>query len=385
MSDPPSQNGSRSPGSDLPFETIVESINEGILIVGLDAEVVYANRRMADMLLYSPQEMMGRPVFDFMTERWADEARAALRRRRQGVEEIFDHRWLRADGEQVWTLVSAKPMYDQDGEQRGSLVAIQDISERKRMEHELIEARDELEERVEERTQQLVETNNRLKEEIEVRRQAEEQALEASRAKSAFLANMSHELRTPLNAVIGYTELVQEELDHAREQPQELSVDQLLGDLHKVHRAANHLLALINDILDLSKVEAGKMDLHYQSFEVGELVEEVIDTVGTLIENNDNRAELSLEYDGEIVADRTKLKQVLINLVGNAAKFTEEGVIEVATSPARVDGAPGLRIDVRDTGVGISQDELARLFKPFTQADESTTREHGGTGLGLTI
>jgi PAS domain S-box-containing protein len=370
---------------DLPFDTIVETINDGILVCQLGGEIVYANISMAKMLGYSREAMVGQMLFDFMDEEWARRAKENLKRRQDGVEEMFDHRWCHSDGGGVWTLVSAKPMIDDDGEQWGSLVAIQDISARKDMEEELRQARDELERRVDERTRQLVETNEILKAEVEERREAEERALEASRAKSAFLANMSHELRTPLNAVIGYTELIQEDLAFGRADAGSIPVDSIEGDLDKVHRAANHLLALINDILDLSKVEAGKMDLHLESFDLGDLVEEVIDTIRPLVAQNANTISCELEREGEFVADRTKLKQVLLNLAGNATKFTDDGLIELAVCDDQVNGTPGVRIDVRDSGMGIAADKIERLFEPFTQADESTTRKHGGTGLGLTI
>ncbi|MFW5968870.1 MAG: PAS domain-containing sensor histidine kinase, partial [Persicimonas sp.] len=365
----------------IPFETVVETISEGILIVTLEGDIVYVNEAMADMIGYRPDEMVGCHLFEFMSDTWARRARQNLERRRDGVAEQFDHQFEHKEGHPVWTLVSAKPMADPEGRRVGSLVAIQDISERKRMERELIEARDLLEERVEQRTEQLVEANERLTAEIEVRREAEEQALEASRAKSTFLANMSHELRTPLNAVIGYTELVQEELQTGGE----LSVGALIGDLDKVHRAAKHLLSLINDVLDLSKVEAGKMDVHFETIDPGQLVEEVLVTLEPLIEQGNNTVEFSDAYGGTIATDRTKLKQVLVNLVGNAAKFTEEGQIEVSLVEATVAEGNGVRLDVSDTGVGMPEDELERLFEPFTQADESTTRQYGGTGLGLTI
>ncbi|MFP4599296.1 MAG: response regulator [Persicimonas sp.] len=369
----------------LPFDTIVETINDGILVCRIGGEIVYANPSMAKMLGYSRDEMVGRMLFDFMTDAWAQKARENLKRREEGVEEMFDHQFAHKGGGPVWTLVSAKPMHDDDGEQWGSLVAIQDISGRKDMEEEIRRARDELELRVEQRTRQVVETNKKLKAEVAERREAEERALEASRAKSAFLANMSHELRTPLNAVIGYTELIREDLSFGRDNPGSLPVDSIGNDLDKVLRSANHLLALINDILDLSKVEAGKMDLHLAGFDLDELIEEVVETVSPVAQKNANTIGQTTDYEGELVADRTKLKQVLLNLTANAAKFTDHGHVELLTHEETIDGLPGVRIDVRDTGIGIPSDQIERLFEPFTQADESTTRQHGGTGLGLTI
>lgn len=371
----------------VPFATIVETINDGILLCTLDATIVYANLSMATMLGYTREEMVGCTLFDFMDAEWAAFTRANLERRKEGVEEMFDHLWTHKNGGGVWTMVSAKPMVGDDGVQWGSLVAIQDISNRKRMEEELREARDELEIRVAERTEQLTHINAALEREVAERTEAEHRALEASRAKSAFLANMSHELRTPLNAVIGYTELVLEDLDLMRDDVGMVPVEGIEQDLGKVHSAATHLLALINDILDLSKVEAGKMELFLETFDLNQLLAEVVDTIRPLALKNQNQILWENKDSGfrEFVADQTKLKQVLLNLTSNAAKFTENGRIRLETSRIDIENKPGLQIDVSDTGMGISIEKVARLFDPFTQADESTTRKHGGTGLGLTI
>lgn len=372
-------------GREIPFATIVETINDGILLLKLDSTITYVNASMAGMLGYTRDDMVGRSLFDFMSEKWASIARDNLRRRRDGVAEMFDHCWEHSQGSEVWTLVSAKPMHDEDGVRWGSLVAIQDISDRKDIERELREARDELEERVKERTLQLSDAVDKLHDEVADRRAAEEDALEASRAKSAFLANMSHELRTPLNAVIGYSELIGEDLDVGEKDLSMLPLQSIRNDIGKVHKAAKHLLVLINDILDLSKVEAGKMDLHLEHFDLGDLLEEVVDTVRPLAHQNRNEVCRRGEAVGDFVADRTKLKQILLNLSGNAVKFTEDGEITLEFSEEPVGGNQGVRIDVTDTGMGISQDEIELMFEPFTQSDESTTRKHGGTGLGLAI
>ena len=207
-----------------------------------------------------------------------------------------------------------------------------------------------------------------------------EQIRAAQRAKAAFLANMSHELRTPLNAILGYTELLDEE---ARDTDQ----PQLLPDLQRVHKAANHLLRLINDILDVSKIEAGRVGLFLERFSVLDLVRDVVDTVRPMVEQNRNhlRLEVDLEY-AEMRADRTKLRQLLFNLLDNACKFTEDGDIVVRVESLTASGgAPRLAITVEDTGIGMSESQLAQLYEPFSQADASTTRRHGGTGLGLAL
>jgi signal transduction histidine kinase/CheY-like chemotaxis protein len=203
---------------------------------------------------------------------------------------------------------------------------------------------------------------------------AKERAEDANRAKSTFLANMSHELRTPLNAVIGYSEMLREELADAGRRD-------LVTDLDRIHGAGKHLLALINDILDLSKIEAGKMDLFLEEFTVGELIRDVVTTIEPLMEQNRNRFTVECADEGTIRADLTRVRQVLFNLLSNASKFTENGAVSLRVS--RDSGQ--LVFLVADTGIGMSPGQLEGLFQPFTQADASTTRRYGGTGLGLTI
>lgn len=204
---------------------------------------------------------------------------------------------------------------------------------------------------------------------------AREQAEAASRSKSAFLANMSHELRTPLNAIIGYTEMLEE---MAEEDGQAA----YLADMEKILIAGRHLLALIDDILDFSKIEAGKMQLFLETVDLGELAHEVGMMVRPLIEKNGNRYTLVRELaELEMFADLTKVRQIIFNLLSNAAKFTEQGDVELAV---RSDGQM-VTIAVRDTGIGISAEQLETLFQPFMQADVLTTRRYGGSGLGLVI
>jgi signal transduction histidine kinase/DNA-binding response OmpR family regulator len=209
---------------------------------------------------------------------------------------------------------------------------------------------------------------------------AKEAAEQANRTKSAFLANMSHELRTPLNAIIGYSEMLQEE---AEERAQSAV---FVPDLQKIHAAGKHLLALINDVLDLSKIEAGKMELYLESFDVRALVRDVQSTIGPLIEKNQNTLEVRCpEGIGGMYADVTRVRQVLFNLLSNAAKFTDRGriLLEVQADPRGDQDMVAFK--VTDSGIGISPEQLQRLFQAFTQADASTSRKYGGTGLGLVI
>ncbi len=218
---------------------------------------------------------------------------------------------------------------------------------------------------------------------------ARDEAQQANRTKSAFLANMSHELRTPMNAIIGYSEMLIEEAN-------ELEPQEFVPDLNKILAAGKHLLGLINDVLDLSKIEAGKATIYLEKFAVASVVEDVIATVKPLIAKNGNQFELSLAPElGEMRADVTKLRQCLLNLLSNSAKFTEHGTISLrvmAQASASVGDqdqpqASGevIAFAVSDTGIGMSTEQQGRLFESFSQADDSTTRKYGGTGLGLSI
>ncbi len=206
-----------------------------------------------------------------------------------------------------------------------------------------------------------------------------EKAEHASKAKSEFLAKMSHEFRTPLNAIIGYSELLKEEME-------EMQLQSYQTDLDRIHTAAKHLLTLINDILDLTKIEAGKMELHIESFSARQVVDEVLSTMRDLVQKNGNL--LIVEYandPGRMVSDPVKLRQILLNLIGNSGKFTSQGRVELHLRRFRNNGSNWVRIQVKDTGIGISAEDQKKLFQTFSQADSSTTRKYGGTGLGLAI
>jgi signal transduction histidine kinase/ActR/RegA family two-component response regulator len=208
---------------------------------------------------------------------------------------------------------------------------------------------------------------------------AKETAESASRAKSTFLANMSHELRTPLTGIIGYSELLQRGIEHSEE------ID-LVPDLMRIQQAGNHLLAIINDILDLSKIEADKMSIYIELFDIVMLLRDVVITASPLIERNCNTIQVDLSDDlGEIHSDSTKMRQILLNLISNAGKFTEHGQITLRARRETSNATNWLSISVIDTGIGISPSQLSRLFTEFTQADPSTTRKYGGTGLGLAL
>jgi signal transduction histidine kinase/DNA-binding response OmpR family regulator len=204
-------------------------------------------------------------------------------------------------------------------------------------------------------------------------------ARDANQAKSAFLANMSHELRTPMNAILGYSEMLIEE---AEDEGQE----DFIPDLKKIHQAGSHLLTLINDVLDLSKIESGKMEAFAESFDVGALVDQVSGTVQPLMPANSNQFAVERgEELGQAYQDLTKLRQALLNLLSNASKFTHEGTVTLSAQREAGPDEDWLVFSVSDTGIGIAPDSLEHVFGEFSQADTSTTRDYGGTGLGLTI
>jgi PAS domain S-box-containing protein len=214
--------------------------------------------------------------------------------------------------------------------------------------------------------------------ELELQR-AKQAAEDANKAKSAFLASMSHELRTPLNAIIGYGEMVQEEAA-------DMGAVALLPDLHKIHTAGRHLLGLINDVLDLSKIEAGKMELYLETFDIAAMAKDVANTAGPTLGTTGNRFAMHIPPDfGNMHADLTKVRQCLLNVLSNAAKFTKDGSVTLDVSEEIRDGASHILFRVSDTGIGIGPEDREHLFEPFTQAEPGTTRNFGGTGLGLSL
>ena len=262
-------------------------------------------------------------------------------------------------------------------DQRGQLTAIvsilhdlTEVIENERLARELQVLNEGLEERIRLATEELEERNRRLE-------WQSRELQKASRLKSEFLASMSHELRTPINAMLGYTALLREEIYGQLNEKQE-------GALRKIYGASQHLLALINDILDLSKIEAGKMPVRIESVRLEAVVAELSQTIEPMVREKklDYRTEVSEDLPA-METDRTKVKQILLNLLSNAVKFTHEGQVIVRASPMK-DGQR-VQIEVRDTGIGIKQDDMEAIFDDFRQVDQSSTRKYGGTGLGLSI
>jgi signal transduction histidine kinase/DNA-binding response OmpR family regulator len=249
----------------------------------------------------------------------------------------------------------------------------------KRMLEREKQARKAAEALMEEKSCELYAVNQGLRQLAEDLTEARNLASQANEAKSSFLASMSHELRTPLNAIIGYSEILAEEAEDSGR------LD-MIADLKKISSAGKHLLALINDVLDLSKIEAGKMDLYLESFEVATIIEEVVSTVAPLIDKNANVLELHCaEGLGTMRADLTKLRQALFNLLSNASKFTSRGTITLGVTRERKDGVDWISFSVKDSGIGMSPEQMGKLFQAFSQAEVSTSKTYGGTGLGLVL
>ncbi len=320
---------------------------EGIWAIDKDANTTYVNPRMAEMIGYTVDEMQGKHLFSFMDERGIEISQGHLERRKQGIKEQHDFELLHKNGSRIYTSMETSPIKDENGNYTGALACVADITERKRAQQEL--------------------------------QKAKEAAESANRAKSTFLANMSHELRTPLNAIIGYSEML---IEDAEDQGQEA----FIPDLQKIREASKQLLSLINDVLDLSKIEAGKMELYLETFEVKLLIQNVVSTVQPQVEKNANNLKIHTADDlGTMHTDCIKVRQGLVNLLGNALKFTEHGTIRLEAARQTVDGADWITFSVNDTGIGMTPEQMEKLFQPFSQAEASMTCKYGGTGLGLEI
>ena len=352
----------------------LHNANSVILRVDPEGRIRYMNEFGLRFFGYDAPDIMGRPVVGTIVPAEESSGRNLagllddLRRHPDRYAKL-DNENMRSDGSRVWVAWTNKAVLNDDGTLAEVLSVGNDISDLKQAEEDLRAIRARLEEMVEERTAQLSLA-------MQEARAAWKAAEAASKAKSTFLANMSHELRTPLNAIIGYAEM-------AAEQARDLGAEAIQPDLARVRTAAHHLLAIINDILDISMLEAGKAVVEPSTFDLEELMRECVEVVRPEAERAGNRIELrAAKPCGQIRSDRGKLRQAVGHLLANAARFTTDGVIAV-----RVRCADGgwVEVTVRDTGIGIADDQQQRLFQPFTQVDESPTRRYGGTGLGLAI
>ena len=322
-------------------DDIIRNMKDTLVVIDRTEKIRTVNRALLRLLGYAEADLLDQP-FSMISGGIPDEALKT-----KSAQATFETVYRAKDGREIPMSFSTGVLKNTDGQASGMIAVAQDITARKRQERELKEAK---------------------------------VAAEAANAtKSQFLATMSHELRTPLNAIIGYTEMMQEEAE-------DNGHDEYVPDLKKVHSSAKHLLALINDVLDLSKIEAGKMDLYLETIEVRPLIDDVVSVVAPLVDKKANKLSLVLAPElGSIRADVTKVRQSLFNLLSNASKFTERGTITLEVNRLWHDGLQIFRFAVSDTGIGMNKEQLGRMFQAFTQADASTTRKFGGTGLGLAI
>ena len=333
---------------------ILNTVAEGICGIGLDGCTTFVNPAATRMLGYSQQELLGQPLHALTHHTRPDgsafpagECPIGAVMHKGTLYHMPDELFWRKDGSRLRVESTSTPIITGSGEIIGAVVSFRDIQVRMEAEEAL----------------------RRAKEEAEV----------ANQSKSAFLANMSHELRTPLNAIIGYSEILAEDLQSSAQ-------EEVIQDLNRIRSAGRHLLSLINDILDLSKIEAGKMVLSPQDFDVTDLVDEVASTVRPLAQKNANHLQVNCSPEaGSLYADHTRVKQILLNLLSNAVKFTENGNVFLRVSREYGNDCDQLHFEVSDTGIGMTPEQVEKLFQDFTQADSSSTRKYGGTGLGLSI
>jgi PAS domain S-box-containing protein len=354
------------------YRSIFENAVTGIFQTTPDGRYISANPALARIYGYNSVDDLMADLTDIEQQLYVDRDRRQAFIQQITIQQSvadFESQIYRQDGSIIWVSEHAIAVCDSQGNLLYYEGTVEDITARKHAEVAL--------------------------------RQSKEAAEDANRAKSQFLANMSHELRTPLNAIIGYSEMLQEEAA-------DLACEGIVPDLEKIRGAGKHLLSLINDILDISKIEAGKMELYLETFNVTQVIFEVKQTIQPLIEKNKNT--LQIEYSGDLEmmhADLTKLRQSLFNLLSNASKFTENGTITLTVWREEVDCDSALQnqhrnsntseldpnlsrpsfilFQVSDTGIGMRPEQLDQVFQAFIQADASTTRKYGGTGLGLAI
>ena len=333
---------------------LLESTGEGIYGIDMDGRCTFANP--ASVLLVgfdSDAELLGEVMHDLVHHTKIDGEPYPMTDC-QIYRAFREGRGVHVDDEVMWRRDNSRfcceywsyPMR-RDGELIGSVLTFIDITSRREVEEQL--------------------------------REAKALAEQASAAKSDFMANMSHELRTPMNAILGYSEMLMEDAEDAE-------LTEMVADLGKINAAGKHLLELINAVLDLSKIEAGRMDLHVESFALASLLDEVAAVAGPLISKNGNTFVQDWDESlGTIESDATKIRQALFNLLSNAAKFTSKGTVTLAAERMGEGADERIRLAVSDTGRGIPADKLEHVFEEFAQAEETTTRDFGGTGLGLSL
>jgi PAS domain S-box-containing protein len=341
------------------YRTLFEDSRDAIFVMTTDAKLVDVNQATLDLFGYTREEMFNASISNIgiQPEQFIGFQQII---NEQGAVRDFEVNLVRKDGTIMECLLTATLRRGEDGKPISYQGILRDITERKRAARLLEEYSRTLEQKVEERTEEL--------------KRAKLEAENANVAKSAFLANMSHELRTPLSAIIGFTRIVRKKGADALPEKQ-------IENLDKVLSSSEHLLGLINTVLDIAKIEAGRMDVQASNFSIYSLIDLCSNTVIPLLKTGVLLDKQVSENLNVIYSDQDKIKQILLNLLSNAAKFTHEG--KVSLHARRENEA--LVVDVSDTGIGISEEALEKIFDEFQQADTSTTRQYGGTGLGLTI
>jgi PAS domain S-box-containing protein len=320
------------------FQELVDNSPVAIVTLDVDHDVVSCNPAFEKLFDYSEEEVIGKNLDDLITTEETRMEAVGYTEQALGSQRVKAiSKRCRKDGSLVDVEVLGVPVVV-DGKRVGLMALYHDISDL-----------------------------------LDARREAEA----ANSAKSQFLANMSHELRTPLNAIIGYSEML-------REEAEDRELEDFVTDLAKIGSAGHHLLKLINDILDLSKIEAGKMGLNVETFDLARLVDDVVTTALPLAERNGNRLASECAVDGPMHSDATRVRQVLLNLLSNACKFTRDGTIQLSARDADRE-AGWVEIEVRDSGIGMTEEQMGRLFEAFSQAEATTAAKYGGTGLGLAI
>ena len=356
--------------SEQKYRELVQNANSIILRWNSKGEITFLNEFGQSFFGYSEEELLGKHLVGTIVPETETTARGI----KQLVEKVasnpkaFEHNInenMKRDGSRVWIEWRNKAVFDKDGHIKEILSIGSDITERKRMEEELDRYRFHLEELVRERTKQL----ENVRWELE---QSNIKLKEVDRLKSMFIASMSHELRTPLNSIIGFTGLTLHELSGPLNEEQK-------DNLSRVYQSAKHLLALVTDIIDISRIEAGKIDSFAEIFSLKELLEEAITTVQSLLKNKQLSLLVDMPFDIKLNTDKRRLLQCLINLLSNAIKYTEKGEITVAVNQK----VSYVELSVTDTGIGIDQKDISRIFEPFERIDTHLRIKAGGTGLGL--
>jgi len=327
--------------SEKKYRQIIELADEGIWVIDTEEKTTFVNPKMAKMFGYEEKEMIGKHIFTFMDKTEAELCKEKVKRRKNGITEQHERIYLKKNGEKIYTHISTSPITDDNGNYAGAIALVTDITDRKKAEKEMLMAKQEAE--------------------------------SASRTKSEFLANISHEFRTPLNAIIGYSQILKKDEKLAEDYKTVLNI---------IERSGKHLLALINDILDISKIEAKKMEIVEDKFNFGDLLYFIKNIISERVKEKNLSFEM---HCGEnlpitVYGDKTKLKQILLNLLWNSVKFTEKGTIKLNIEKQ----GKKIRFEIEDTGMGIQEDKLKEIFLPFKQLSPSLNKTDG-TGLGLSI